>query len=119
MEIKVLTISLIFFIILYTVCRLLTNGGFIENFTFGYLTTALNFMLMSRKLRKVFSGNINSYNIVGYFFRLVFILLLYVVWFKNHIVNIWGLLVGISLIPFTIPLIVIIEERRKTDGAST
>ncbi|WP_188020341.1 ATP synthase subunit I [Deferribacter autotrophicus] len=119
MEIKVLIISLIFFVILYTVCRLLIDNGFVKNFTFGYLTTVLNFVLMSRKLRKVFSGDFNSYSLFGYVFRLSFILLLYVIWFQNQKVNIWGLLVGISLIPLTIPLVVIIDERRKTDGTST
>ncbi|MGA1861818.1 ATP synthase subunit I [Deferribacter thermophilus] len=115
---KIIIISLIFFIFLYTVCRIAFDDVFVSNLVFGFFITLLNFVMIRRKVKKIFLKTSLASGI-GYFFRLILLIVIFGVWFKYYDINVWGLLVGISVLPITIPLTIIIFQRRNTDGAST
>ncbi|BAI81191.1 conserved hypothetical protein [Deferribacter desulfuricans SSM1] len=116
---KIIIISLIFFIILYTVCKIVADAVFVKNLVFGYIITMMNFIMMSRKIKKFFNNEFGIGSGVGYFFRMILLVLVFGLWIKYYDIDVLGLLVGISILPLTIPLTVIIFQRRNTDGAST
>ncbi len=116
---KILIFSLIFFSILYTVFNLICEKSFLQNMIVGYLISVGNFLGLVFNLQKSFAGSFVGVGLGNSFFRLTVVGVLLYIWFKYGRLNIWGLLVGLSILTIAMPIYVLIENRRKIDGTST
>lgn len=116
---KILILSLIFFVILYTVCIVFFGKAFVKSMAFGYFLSVLNFMGLVFHVKKSFSGRVLSGFAGNSFFRIGLIGFALYLWFLYGDVNIWGLLVGITFLTIAIPLYTIFENRRHFDGTPT
>ena len=115
---KILILSLIFFAILYTVCRFSFDPAFARGVAVGYLLGALNFFMLSRKVAGLVEGKASMALIFNGQLRLLGTG--FVIWAciaKLHM-NIIGILVGLSVLPVCIPFFVIYNNviKRKDDG---
>lgn len=99
---NILIISLIFFAILYTVCRFLISPSFGEGVFYGFLLSAVNFFSLSRKIRTAFEENEAGVSFVGGQFRLLISAGMLVLFIKYMDINVFGILVGISNLPLSI-----------------
>lgn len=117
---KILILSLIFFALLYTVCRFRFEPAFANGAFIGYLLGAINFYSLSRKVLGLVEGKASMAVIFNGQIRLIgtgFIIWLSIT--KLHL-NIIGMLVGLSIIPVCIPFFVIYNNfKRKDDGTPT
>jgi len=116
---KILIFSLIFFSILYTVCSTVFEKSFLYNMIVGYLVSVGNFIGLVFNVQKSFSNSVWALGIGNSFFRLTVVGAVLYIWFKYGKLHIWGLLVGLSILTIAMPIYVLIENRRKIDGAST
>jgi len=116
---KILIFSLIFFSILYTVCSTVFEKSFQYNMIVGYLVSVGNFIGLVFNVQKSFSNSVWALGIGNSFFRLTVVGAVLYIWFKYGKLHIWGLLVGLSILTIAMPIYVLIENRRKIDGAST
>jgi len=83
----------------------------------GFLISIFNFVGLVRQVKKVFFGKIVSGIAGNSFFRLGLIGLVLYLWFKYGELNIWGLIVGLTLLTITIPVYTI-ANRRHFNGTS-
>lgn len=117
---KILIFSLIFFLILYTVCRFRFEPAFVNGVLVGYLLSGLNFFLLARKIVGMFEGRASMALILNGQIRLLGTG--FVIWVciaKLHL-NIIGILVGLSVLPVCIPIYVIYTNaKRKHNGSPT
>ncbi|MCX8084368.1 MAG: ATP synthase subunit I [Calditerrivibrio sp.] len=113
---KILIFSLIFFVILYTVCNMFLGETFGTNMIVGYLLSVLNFVGLSYKIQKSFDGSFVGIGIGNTFLRLLLVGFFLYLWFKKGDLNVWGLIVGLSVLTVSIPAYIFLENRRKTDG---
>lgn len=116
---KILIFSLIFLIILYTVCNMFLGKLFLYNMVVGFIISVGNFLGLVFHVKKSFSGSFMGIGIGNSFFRLMLVGVFLYMWFKFGMLNIWGLLVGLSVLTIAMPIYVLIEYRRKIDGTST
>jgi len=114
---KILILSLIFFAILYTVCRFGYEPAFVNGLLVGYALGAANFFLLARKIVGLAEGRFGMALVFNGQLRLLGTG--FVIWFctvKLHL-NIIGMLVGLSIIPVCMPFVVIYTNRKgKKDG---
>jgi hypothetical protein len=115
---KILILSLIFFAILYTVCRFrfepaLTNGVLV-----GYLLGAVNFFSLARKIVGLVEGRASIALIFNGQIRLLGTG--FVIWFAmvKLNLNIIGMLVGLSIIPVCMPFFVIYNNVKGKDNGT-
>jgi len=117
---KILILSLIFFVILYTVCRFRFEPAFVNGMLVGYLLGGVNFFSLARKVIALTKGQPSMAVVFNGQVRLLGTG--FVIWFcmtKLHL-NIIGMLVGLSIIPVCIPLSVIYNNvKGKDDGTPT
>lgn len=116
---KILILSLIFFAILYTVCRFGFEPAFVNGILAGYLLGAYNFFSLSRKVVKLIEGRANMGVVFSGQLRLLGTGFIIWVGVTKLGLNIIGMLVGLSIIPVCIPFIVIYNNvKGKKDGTS-
>jgi len=117
---KILILSLIFFVILYTVCRFRFEPALVNGLLVGYLLGVVNFFSLSRKIVGLIEGRPSIALVFNGQVRLLGTG--FVLWFamtKLHL-NIIGILVGLSIIPVCIPCFVIYNNvKGKDDGTPT
>jgi hypothetical protein len=116
---KVLIISLIFFVILYTVFTFF--GGYIRanNFVFGWLISVLNYYGLHKKVKSGFEKGYLKVFLFNTQFRLILTGVAMYLWIKFYGIDIVGLLIGVSVIPLILPITAFIVIRRNENGAST
>jgi hypothetical protein len=102
---KILIISLIFSLILYTVCRLWVSDGFATAIIFGYVISVLNFVALGKKVNGMLvEGDAAPALFLNTPVRLVLTGVAIVLLIKKMDINVFGLLVGLSVIPVCIPI---------------
>ncbi|MCA1932336.1 MAG: ATP synthase subunit I [Calditerrivibrio sp.] len=116
---NILILSLIFFVILYTVCMVFLGKAFVKSMALGYFLSVLNFIGLVFHVKKSFSGKVLSGFAGNSFFRIGIIGLVLYFFFRYGDVDIWGLLVGLTFLTIAIPLYIIFENRRHLDGTPT
>ncbi|MCB4205088.1 ATP synthase subunit I [Deferribacterales bacterium Es71-Z0220] len=109
-----LIISLIFFVILYTVFRNFKSDVAATNFLFGWVISLLNYYGLANKIKGGFENNITRALVFNSQFRLLLTAFVMVLWFKYYEVDITGLLVGLSVVAVCLPVSAIIAVRRKS-----
>jgi len=117
---KILILSLIFFVLLYTVCRFRFEPAFVNGALVGYLLGAVNFYSLARKVLGLVEGKANLALVFSGQIRLLGTGV--VIWFAmtELNLNIIGMLVGLSIIPVCIPFFVIYNNvKGKDDGTPT
>jgi len=117
---KILILSLIFFLILYTVCRFGYEPALANGLLIGYLLGAVNFFSLARKILGLAEGRVGPALVLNGQIRLIGTG--FVIWFcmTRLDVNIIGMLVGLSIIPVCIPIYVIYNNvKGKDDGTPT
>jgi hypothetical protein len=117
---KILILSLIFFVLLYTVCRFQFEPAFVNGVLVGYLLGAVNFYSLSRKVLGMLEGQAKMALVFNGQVRLLGTG--FVIWLglTKLGLNIIGMLVGLSIIPVCIPIYVIYNNfKRKDDGTPT
>lgn len=117
---KILIFSLIFFVILYTVCRFRFEPLFVNGVLVGYLLGAVNFYSLSRKVLGLVEGRATIALVFNGQVRLLGTG--FVIWFAMTKLglNIIGMLVGLSIIPVCMPFFVIYNNvKGKDDGTPT
>jgi hypothetical protein len=110
---KILILSLIFFALLYTVCRFRFEPAFANGAFVGYLLGVVNFYSLARKVLGLVEGRASMALIFNGQIRLLGTG--FVIWLSmtKLQLNIIGMLVGLSIIPVCIPFFVIYESLRK------
>jgi len=114
---KILILSLIFFTILYTVCRFRFEPALANGLLVGYLLGAFNFFSLARKIVGLIEGQVSMGLIFNGQLRLL--VTAFVIWacVTKLNLNIIGMLVGLSIIPVCIPFVVIYNNLKgKDDG---
>lgn len=116
---KLLIISLIFFVILYTVFTIF--GGYIRanNFVFGWFVSVLNYFGLHKKVKSGFEKGYLKVFLFNTQFRLILTGVVLYLWMKFYKIDVVGLFVGVSVIPLILPLTAFIVFRRNGNGAST
>lgn len=109
-----LIISLIFFVILYTVFMIFKSDVAATSFLFGWLVSMLNYYGLVKKIRGSFESNISKALVFNSQFRLLLTIIAMILWFKYFKVDITGLLVGLSVVAVCLPVSAIISVRRKS-----
>ena len=112
---KILIISLIFSLILYTVCRLFGLDNFAAGIFSGYLIIVLNFIGLSRKVAAMLEGRAGTTVVLNTQFRLVLTGFAIYVFIKHMSIDVFGLLVGLSVLPLCIPIVVIYNYYKGRD----
>jgi len=116
---KIITISLIFFVILYTVFKIFYNETFALSLAVGWAVSFGNFIGLAFNLRSALNGGYARALIFNSQFRLLLTGLLLFAFFKNFEVSYIGLLAGLLINAISIPVGGIIEFRRDSDGTPT
>jgi hypothetical protein len=117
-EKTIVIISLIFFVILYTVFKIFFISSLSVSFVIGWIVSFFNFIGVVFKVRKSFNtGNFGAF-VLNSQFRLFLTGLFLYFCFKRVEINLVGLLVGLTSTPVCIPISFFIDSRRKEDGAS-
>jgi len=96
--------------ILYTVCRFTVSAVFAEGVFFGYLIGVYNFRTLSKKIRVMLEEEGSSFSAVTAQFRLLITAAVLVILIKYLNINVFGILVGLSIIPLSIPIYVIYKN---------
>jgi ABC-type transporter Mla maintaining outer membrane lipid asymmetry permease subunit MlaE len=84
----------------------------------GFLISIFNFVGLVRQVKKSFSGKLVASITSSSFFRLIITGIVLYLWFEYGALNIWGLLVGLTLLTITIPVYTIFANRRHFNGTS-
>lgn len=117
---KILILSLIFFVLLYTVCRFRFEPAFVNGLLVGYLLGVFNFFSLARKVVGLLEGKASMALVFNGQLRLIGTA--FVIWacVTQLNFNIIGMLVGLSIIPVCIPMTVIYNNiKGKDDGTPT
>jgi hypothetical protein len=107
---KATILSLIFFIILYTVCTIFFSKSFAAGVLCGYLLSVLNFFMLSRKIKNAFSGNLFGALVFNSQVRLLGSAGVVLAAYKYLGISLFGVLVGLSVLTLCIPLAVIYQN---------
>ncbi len=114
----IVIISLLFFVILYTVFKIFYESSLSVSFAIGWAVSFFNFLGVIFKVRKSFlTGNFGAF-FLNTQFRLFLTGLFLYFCFKKVEINIIGLLVGLISTSVSIPIGFFIDSRRKEDGTS-
>lgn len=116
-ENKILILSLIFFIILYTVFRLIFKPVFGNSVLSGFLVAVMNFRFMVRGVRALTGDTSSGWTVIFSQLRLMGTAVLIWVCLVKLKVNIIGMLVGLSILPLCVPIVAIYNNLKgKNDG---
>lgn len=116
-ENKILILSLIFFIILYTVSRLIFKPVFGNSVLSGFLVAVMNFRFMVRGVRALTGDTSSGWTVIFSQLRLMGTAVLIWVCLVKLKVNIIGMLVGLSILPLCVPIVAIYNNLKgKNDG---
>lgn len=114
---KILILSLIFFAILYTVCRFRFEPAFVNGMFVGYLLGAANFFMLARKVAGLVEGRVSMALVFNGQLRLLGTAAVIWLCITRFNMNIIGMLVGLSVIPVSVPFFVIYNNvKGKDDG---
>jgi len=117
-EKTIIIISLLFFVILYTVFKVFFKGSLSASFAVGWAVSFFNFLGVVFKVRKSFlTGDFRAFFFNTQFRLLLTGLFLYFC-FKKMEINLIGLSVGLISTSVSIPISFFIDSRRKEDGTS-
>ncbi|MEC9491883.1 ATP synthase subunit I [Flexistipes sp.] len=116
---KIVIISLIFFVILYTVFKIFYSGTFALSLAAGWAVSFGNFIGLAFKLKSTLNGGYAKALVFNSQFRLLLTGILLFAFFKNFEVSYIGLLTGLLINAISIPVGGILELRRDTDGTPT
>jgi len=117
---KILILSLIFFIILYTVCRFGYKPAFATGLAGGYFAGVVNIFSLGRKVEGMFSGKVGGAFLLNSQIRLLGTGFYFWFLMTELKLNIIGMLVGFSIVPVCIPVFVIYNNvKGKEDGTPT
>lgn len=112
---KTAILSLIFFIILYTVSTIFFSKSFTAGVLCGYLLSVLNFLMLSRKIKNAFSGKLFGALVFNSQVRLIATAAAVLAAYKYLGVSLFGVLVGLSVLTLCIPLAVIYQNCMAKD----
>jgi hypothetical protein len=118
---KILILSLIFFAILYTVCRLGYIPSFATALAAGYVAGVANFFSLGKKIEGMFNGSAGKALVFNSQLRLIGTGVYFWFLMVELKMNIIGMLVGFSILPVCIPVFVIYNnvKGKEEDGTPT
>ncbi|WP_022851012.1 ATP synthase subunit I [Limisalsivibrio acetivorans] len=112
---KIFIISLIFFLILYTVCRFKLGIELATGVLYGYILAVLNFYALARKVTGMLEGGSFGFAVLNSQIRLLITGAILWAAIEFYGANVVGLLVGLSIIPISIPAVVLYKSFREND----
>lgn len=116
-ENKILILSLIFSIILYTVFRLIFKTAFANSIAVGFFVAVVNFRFMVKGVRALTGDTSSGWTVIFSQMRLIGTAVLIWVCIVKLKVNIIGMLVGLSVLPLCVPIVAIYNNvKGKNDG---
>lgn len=110
---NILIISLIFFVILYTVFRIFKGAVASNNFLIGWLVSIGNYLGLTRKIEAGFSSMYFRAVVFSSQIRFMLTATVMIFWFKYARVDILGLLVGLTTVAVCVPLGYFLAVRRN------
>ena len=108
-----LIISLIFFVILYTVFKIFRGTVASNSFLVGWLVSMGNYLGLARKIESSFSSMHFRTVVFSSQVRFVLTAAVMIFWFKYARVDILGLLVGLTTVAVCVPLGYFLAVRRN------